>query len=126
MIPTSSSQPSAAQAASTQSAASQSATSALDPLANEQTFLQLLVAQLQNQDPLNPTDSTQFVSQLAQFSELEQVIAIRGDTDSMASEMKTAASNSTTPASTTPTTDTPAAGTGASSGQNPTNGTTQA
>ena len=46
---------------------------------NEQMFLQLLVAQLKNQDPLSPTDSTQFVSQLAQFSELEQVIGIRGD-----------------------------------------------
>lgn len=51
---------------------------------SEQVFLQLLVSQIQNQDPLNPTDSTTFVSQLAQFSELEQVIAIRGDTDSLA------------------------------------------
>jgi flagellar basal-body rod modification protein FlgD len=47
----------------------------------QQMFLQLLVAQIKNQDPLNPTDSVQFVSQLAQFSELEQVIAIRGDLD---------------------------------------------
>jgi len=39
-------------------------------------FLQLLVAQLQNQDPLNPMDGTQFVSQLAQFSELEQMIGV--------------------------------------------------
>jgi flagellar basal-body rod modification protein FlgD len=45
----------------------------------EEMFLQLLVAQIQNQDPTNPSDSTQFVSQLAQFSELEQVMAIRGD-----------------------------------------------
>jgi|HubBroStandDraft_6_1064221.scaffolds.fasta_scaffold2398547_1 flagellar basal-body rod modification protein FlgD len=37
-------------------------------------FLQLLVAQLQNQDPLNPADSTQFVSQLAQFQQLEQSV----------------------------------------------------
>jgi flagellar basal-body rod modification protein FlgD len=46
---------------------------------SKETFLQLLVTQIKNQDPLNPTDSVQFVSQLAQFSELEQVIAIRQD-----------------------------------------------
>jgi flagellar basal-body rod modification protein FlgD len=56
-------------------------------------FLQLLVAQLQNQDPLNPTDSTQFVSQLAQFSELEQVMAIRTDTDTLVTDASTAASS---------------------------------
>jgi flagellar basal-body rod modification protein FlgD len=48
---------------------------------SQEVFLQLLVSQIKNQDPLNPTDSTTFVSQLAQFSELEQVIAIRGDLD---------------------------------------------
>jgi flagellar basal-body rod modification protein FlgD len=53
-------------------------------------FLQLLVAQLQNQDPLNPTDSSQFVTQLAQFQQLEQsvntgqdVTAIRTDLDQL-------------------------------------------
>jgi len=45
----------------------------------EQMFLQLLVAQIKNQDPLSPADPSQFTSQLAQFSELEQVVAIRGD-----------------------------------------------
>lgn len=48
---------------------SQSSTSAL---ANKNTFLQLLVAQLQHQDPLSPADSMQFVTQLAQFTSLEQ------------------------------------------------------
>ncbi|BBJ27558.1 flagellar hook assembly protein FlgD [Athalassotoga saccharophila] len=38
----------------------------------ESAFLKLLVTQLQNQDPLNPMDNTQFVSQLAQFTALEQ------------------------------------------------------
>jgi flagellar basal-body rod modification protein FlgD len=69
---------------------------------NQEMFLQLLVAQLKNQDPLSPTDGTQFVSQLAQFSELEQVIAIRGDIEANASAL----SPTTTPGSslvTTPT-----------------------
>ncbi|MGN1084885.1 MAG: flagellar hook capping FlgD N-terminal domain-containing protein [Lachnospiraceae bacterium] len=36
-------------------------------------FLQLLVAQMQNQDPLNPTSDTEYIAQLAQFSQLEQL-----------------------------------------------------
>lgn len=40
---------------------------------DKQDFLMLLVTQMQYQDPLEPTDNTQFVTQLAQFSELEQM-----------------------------------------------------
>ncbi len=36
-------------------------------------FLKLLITQMQNQDPLNPMDDTTFLSQLAQFSSLEQM-----------------------------------------------------
>lgn len=36
-------------------------------------FLKILTAQLQNQDPLNAQDNTQYVSQMAQFSALEQM-----------------------------------------------------
>lgn len=36
-------------------------------------FLQLLVAQLKYQDPMNPTDSTQFLSQNAQFTSLQKM-----------------------------------------------------
>ena len=36
-------------------------------------FLNLLITQLQHQDPLKPTDSTEFTAQLAQFSSLEQL-----------------------------------------------------
>lgn len=35
-------------------------------------FLKLLVGQMQNQDPLNPTDSSEYMSQMTQFSILEQ------------------------------------------------------
>ena len=36
-------------------------------------FLQLLVTQLQNQDPLNPQDNSSYIAELAQFSALEQM-----------------------------------------------------
>jgi flagellar basal-body rod modification protein FlgD len=36
-------------------------------------FLQLLVCQMQNQDPMNPSNDTEYVAQLAQFSQLEQL-----------------------------------------------------
>jgi flagellar basal-body rod modification protein FlgD len=62
--------------AANQGTSSTSALPGIDKLASEQTFLQLFVSQLKNQDPLNPADGTQFVTQLAQFSELEQVIGI--------------------------------------------------
>lgn len=41
--------------------------------ANKNLFLKLLVAQMTNQDPLNPQDPTQYVTQLSQFSMLEQM-----------------------------------------------------
>ena len=47
-------------------------------------FLNLLITQLQNQDPLNPTDSTEFTAQLAQFSSLEQL----GNVNTNLTEMK--------------------------------------
>jgi flagellar basal-body rod modification protein FlgD len=80
---------SAVDAAQAAAAASQSQTStgAADPtlaLANENTFLQLLVAQIKNQDPLQPTDGVQFLSQLAQFSSLEQLIGIRQEIQGIA------------------------------------------
>jgi flagellar basal-body rod modification protein FlgD len=46
-------------------------------------FLQLLVAQLRNQDPLNPSEGTEFVAQLAQFQQLEQGINAAQDIKGM-------------------------------------------
>ncbi len=83
MIPSLTNGPSSQQSSGTQPAGGSSASSFLDPLSTEQSFLQLLVAQLKNQDPLNPQDGTQFVSQLAQMSSLEQELQMRQDLDSM-------------------------------------------
>ena len=68
--------------ATTQTSSS-AATSPTDPLASESTFLTLLVSQLQNQDPLDPVDSNQFVSQLTEYSQLEQLIGIHSDTTNL-------------------------------------------
>ena len=68
----------------------------------ESMFLQLLVAQLQYQDPTNPQDPTQFVGELAQFSQLEQTLGIRQDTDTIVSDLTAGATNAS--ATTTPTT----------------------
>lgn len=50
----------------------QTSTAKTDSLGKDD-FLHLLVAQLQNQDPLNPSDSTEFTAQLATFSSLEEL-----------------------------------------------------
>jgi flagellar basal-body rod modification protein FlgD len=47
-----------------------------DQFVSQDTFLQLLITQLKNQDPMNPQDSSQFVAELAQFSSLEQMTAL--------------------------------------------------
>lgn len=47
------------------------------------TFLKLLVAQLKTQDPTNPTDSTEFLSQLASFSGVEQQVQTNNKLDAL-------------------------------------------
>lgn len=54
---------------STTSKKSADSNSALD----KEAFLQLLVAQMQNQDPLEPQDNSQMVAQLAAFSQVEEL-----------------------------------------------------
>lgn len=58
---------------------------------NFDTFLTLLTAQLQNQDPLSPMDSNQFTQQLVQFSQVEQQIATNENLESMIAQSKAAA-----------------------------------
>jgi flagellar basal-body rod modification protein FlgD len=47
--------------------------------ADQSMFLQLLVAQLKNQDPLQPMDSSTFVTQLAQFQQLDSTVGMAQD-----------------------------------------------
>ena len=52
-------------------------------LVSKEAFLQLLVAQISHQDPLNPADGTQFMTQLAQFGELEQMINVNSQLEAI-------------------------------------------
>src|SRR4051794_28690127 len=60
----------------------------------QDTFLKLLVAQLKYQDPTHPADSTQFLTQTAQFTQIEtlQKIAKTQETQAAASQMLAATS----------------------------------
>jgi flagellar basal-body rod modification protein FlgD len=86
-------------ATGTQASPATAITSGTDGLANEQTFLKLFVAQLQNQDPLNPQDGSQFVAQLAQFSQLEQSLQMRQDLDAVRQDLDTISKPAAAPAS---------------------------
>ena len=58
-------------------------------------FLKLLVAQLKGQNPLDPKDGTEFISQLAQFSSLEELINIRTALEGIQNTAATAATTTT-------------------------------
>lgn len=67
---------------STLPASSPTATDATSKTAVDyQSFLRLLVAEMKNQDPTNPMDSTQYVAQLAAFSQVEQSVQINTKLD---------------------------------------------
>jgi flagellar basal-body rod modification protein FlgD len=60
-------------------------------IVNKDDFLKLLVAQIKNQNPLNPADGIEFLSQLAQFSQLEQLLYIREALEKLVGEVSPAA-----------------------------------
>jgi flagellar basal-body rod modification protein FlgD len=79
--------------ATTPAAASPStaSTSTANPLTQQQMFLKLLCAEMENQDPMNTSqDPTQYVTELAQFSSLEQLTAMHSDLDTLATTVSTA------------------------------------
>lgn len=59
------------------------ATGGLDGGLGKDAFLKILIAQMRNQDPLNPSDGTAMVAQLAQFSTLEQLQNLNTKLDQM-------------------------------------------
>lgn len=65
--------------------ASQNQQTQADAADQKNMFMTLLVAQLKNQDPLQPQDGTQFVAQLAQFNSLDQLIGIRQSMEQLVS-----------------------------------------
>ena len=92
-------------------AAAAAAAAGLNPMGaatelGKDVFLQLLVTQLKNQDPLQPQDNSAFLAQLAQFSSLEQLQQIQKNTGTLVSDWESAS-----PAPVTSTTTQPAAGT---------------
>lgn len=66
---------------STTSTSSSSNTSTLDYNA----FLQLMIAQLKNQDPTSPMETSEYTSQLAAFSQVEQSVSTNAKLDSLLS-----------------------------------------
>lgn len=56
--------------------------------ADSNMFMTLLVAQLKNQDPLQPQDGAAFVAQLAQFNSLDQLIGIRQSIEELTVRMQ--------------------------------------
>ena len=61
---------------------------------SKEEFLRLLVAQIENQDPLAPTDNAQFVAQLAQFASLEQIANTNAQLAAMEAQQATATGTS--------------------------------
>lgn len=68
---------------STESQSSTQSTSQTSASLNYDSFLMLLTAQMKFQDPTNPMDATQFVSQLASFSSVEQAIKTNSKLDAL-------------------------------------------
>jgi flagellar basal-body rod modification protein FlgD len=61
---------------------------------NSDTFLKLLISQLENQDPDNPTDPTQFLSETADFEEVQQLSALSTDMTSLVGAQQSSAATS--------------------------------
>ena len=88
---------------STSSTGSSGSATPATSLASQDVFLQLLVAQLKNQNPSQPTDGTAFVTELAQFTTLQEDTQSANDLNKIVASLPTTPPSTTTkPAATTP------------------------
>ncbi len=92
--------------AATSSASSANTSTAATGTVTKNMFLQLLVAQIKNQDPLNPADGAQYLTQLAQFQQLEQSMNMGQDLSAIRSDLDQLAQSGTSTGTTTGTTPT--------------------
>ncbi|HEY3277593.1 MAG TPA: flagellar hook capping FlgD N-terminal domain-containing protein [Syntrophorhabdaceae bacterium] len=81
---------SVASTAATNTSVANTATGMKSGTIDKEAFLSLLVTQLKYQDPLNPQDPSEFVSELAQFSTLEQLTNMSSSLDSLATKTTSA------------------------------------
>jgi len=82
-------------ATSGSTSSSQSSTTTTNNELSESSFMTLLSAELQNQDPTSPMDPTEFVTQLAELNELQSTMAIQQSVSQIASSLSTSQSAGT-------------------------------
>jgi len=70
----------------TAGAAGSPSASGLNQLDNSQTFLKLLVAQLENQDPTSPTDPTSFMTEIAQLTAVQSQSSLSAEEQTVAAD----------------------------------------
>src|SRR4051812_5593025 len=73
----------------TTAATTASSSKKADQVLGKDDFLKLMVAQMKNQDPMNPSDDKDNIAQMAQFSSLEQITNLANATQELADRVTT-------------------------------------
>src|SRR3954464_4137675 len=79
--------PTTATSTAAATASTASSTKKADQALGKDDFLKLMVAQMKNQDPMNPADDKDNIAQMAQFSSLEQITNLANATQELANRM---------------------------------------